>query len=149
MGTGYHIEEVPRDEEFEKACTDFPDIPEEVILKVDTSRRGIQWTQGAADAFYADKTLDRYPAALFQWHQEDFIGPEQPPFAAIFNSGNCIGIRFTSPESQPYTIDIDEDGKFWVCSNSSRLQEIQFTKKGRHYDKKTSDGIRFLIQKMK
>ena len=114
----------------------YPDVPRLVIIKTDVQRRGIHYTEGA---------LSIVDPALHQMRSPYLFGSRDGeikdlPESLLLRDGTTILVDPTPLEQNPYLVDL-VDGRLALVDDGEFIEYVEFWRKPRFYDLKTSSGI--------
>jgi len=120
----------------DEVAAKYPDIPKIVILKIDISRRGLEYTPAALDL------LD--PEIHQVNHGGIFFSDSRPrPVGLILRDGSYVLTNFNpikEPQRDRYVVDV-VDGTIWITDEGKLLEPVTYWEKPSFYDKKTSKGV--------
>lgn len=114
----------------------YPEIPKLIILKIDAQRRGVHYTDSALTALDENVHQLRGPS-LFGSRDSKF---SPLPDSLILRDGTTVLTDPTPIEQNPYIVDL-VDEKLVLKDKEEILEEVEFWRKPKYYDKKTSTGI--------
>ncbi len=117
----------------------YPDIPRLVIIKTDVQRRGIHYTERALSVVEPDIHLVNDPKISELFGSRD--GVKKPlPASLLLRDGTSILVSSTPLEENPYLVDL-VDGRLALVDDGEFIEYVEFWRKPRFYDLKTSSGI--------
>ena len=124
----------------EKLYKQFPDVHQNIVLKTDALRQGIDISDAAMENFRQRDDLLWKGFHLFSY---DFtktkVYGDKIPWVLRFEDGCPMMVR--TNERSPYLLDFSH-GEFVISENGEAIaRKIYFERKPRWYDMRTKDGI--------
>ncbi len=124
---------------FEKAVSDYPDVPFHIILKLDLLRRGAYLTEEALNAVQND--VYRFgPMRIFYSTGGFQKTDKESPGSILLRDATTASISFEEAHDNPYRIESEEDS-FFLYDGDQFIDTIDFTPRPKFYGKKTSRGV--------
>lgn len=131
-GKEYDMEKMDRREEFEMVAEAHSDVPQNIRIKEDVLRRGINFSKEAIEKLQDPKKYDLVISIEFQWHQMDHAQEYAIPYHFHLTDWSAVGIRISPPENNPYLLELIDDRFYLSWTPGDTITEVFFDGPAKH-----------------